>query len=66
MDVVINFINGEAVQFRKAGGWSGELGEWQNGLFEGESLRCFFIRDTVGEVNEYWKHRIEIRKLTTA
>lgn len=55
------FKQGDTIQFRKCGGWYNDVGEWRNGIFERESLRCYFINDATGKVNEYWKHRIEIR-----
>lgn len=56
------YNKGDKLQFRKCGGWYDEVGEWRNGVFEGESQSCYFISDSTGKVNEYWKHRIEIRK----
>lgn len=56
------FDQGDSIQFRRCGGWYEEVGEWRSGIFEGESLRCYFIKDSMGKVNEYWKHRIELRK----
>lgn len=53
------------VQFRKAGGWYNEQGEWLNGTIVNESRKCYFIKDALGNVNEYWKHRIEIREVVS-
>ena len=56
---------GEAIEFRKFGGVDAALGiehPWRQGTLVGDLGRCWKIRDHAGEVNEYWKHRIEIRK----
>ena len=55
------FNNNDRIQFRKEGGWDNAVSDWCNGFFEKESQKCYFIRDASGKVNEYWKHRIEIR-----
>lgn len=57
---------GHKIQFRKSGGWYDEQGEWQSGTLIGESQKCYFIQDATGEVNEYWKHRIDIREVDDA
>lgn len=57
---------GDMIQFRKVGGVDAAFGiehHWRNGTLEGDTGRCWKIR-TAGVVNDYWKHRIEIRKLT--
>ncbi|MEK3718895.1 hypothetical protein [Paenibacillus sp. FSL R7-0333] len=58
----MEFKSGDKVQFRKVGGWEGLEGEWIDGIFERESTKCVFIADVTGKVNEYWTHRVEVRK----
>jgi hypothetical protein len=56
---------GDIILFRKkVSAWENEQTEWRSGVIEGESNRCYFIRDATGEKKEYWKHRIEIKTST--